>query len=153
MRRRQLGEDITLCIECASSSEVDERPKVIVSLRPDRPAEAVAVEKAAALPELIIAPGQSITALLSIERHDFNSELKFDVDNLPHGVIVDNIGLSGIMIREGETRRQIFLTAADWVPETTRMIHAVSQGQGNQASQPIVLRVSRPGRLVKGEEK
>ncbi len=133
--------------------KVDERPKVIVSLRPDRPAEAVADEKAAALPELVIAPGQSITALLSIERHDFNGELKFDVDNLPHGVIVDNIGLSGIMIREGETRRQIFLTAADWVPETTRMIHAVSQGQGNQASQPIVLRVSRPGRLVKGEEK
>ena len=35
-----------------------------------------------------MAPGETITAMLSIERNGFDGELKFDVDNLPHGVIV-----------------------------------------------------------------
>src|SRR5690606_27943828 len=35
-----------------------------------------------------IRPGQSVTALLSIERNDFDGELNFDIENLPHGVIV-----------------------------------------------------------------
>ena len=115
------------------------RPKVLVRLSADRPQPADA--KATPAAELVIAPGTTITAMLSIERNGFDGELRFDIDNLPHGVIVDNIGLSGIMVREGETQRQIFLTAADWVKNTTRMIHAVAQGQGKQASWPIKLQV------------
>jgi hypothetical protein len=99
--------------------------------------------------ELVIAPGTTITAILWIERQGFNGELKFDLDNLPHGVIVDNIGLSGILIRKEETHRQISITASDWVPETTRLIHAVSQSAGNQASRPIVLHVRNPILQVK----
>ncbi|HUG92470.1 MAG TPA: c-type cytochrome domain-containing protein [Planctomycetaceae bacterium] len=94
--------------------------------------------------ELVIAPGTSITAMLSIERNGFDGELTFDVENLPHGMIVDDIGLSGVLIRRGETHRRIFLKCADWVPETTRRIHAVAKGEGNQASRPIVLHVVRP---------
>ena len=69
--------------------------------------------------------------------------MKFDVDNLPHGVIVDNIGLSGVLVRANETERQIFLTARPWVPETTRWIHAVAQTQGNQASVALPLHIRR----------
>jgi WD40 repeat protein len=126
--------------------KLEPKPKVIVKLEPDETAAAErdgAAEAGDSKHELVIAPGTTMTAMLSIERHDFEGELKFDVDNLPHGVIVDNIGLSGILIREGETHRQIFLTAADWVPETTRLIHAVSNGQGNQASLPITLHVRK----------
>lgn len=95
--------------------------------------------------EIVITPGTTITAMLRIQRSDdFKGELKFDVDNLPHGVIVDNIGLSGILIREGETERQIFFTAAKWVPESTRWIHAVANGQGNQSSRPILFHVRQP---------
>jgi hypothetical protein len=84
-----------------------------------------------------------MTAMLSIERNGFDGELKFEVDNLPHGVIVDNIGLSGVLIRRGETQRQIFLTAADWVADSTRQIHAVALGEGNQASAPIVFNIRK----------
>ncbi|MBT6498026.1 MAG: hypothetical protein HOL01_26225 [Planctomycetaceae bacterium] len=118
------------------------RPKVIVHLNPDNP------EVSPSAGELVIAPGTTITAMLSIERNGFDGDLKFDVDNLPHGVIVDNIGLSGILVRAGETRRQIFLTASDWVPETTRTFHAVSQGQGNLASGTLTLHVRRNGTLA-----
>lgn len=116
------------------------KPKVRVFLTTDPGADPTAGPTG----ELTLAPGETITAMLSIERNGFDGELKFDVDNLPHGVIVDNIGLSGVLIRQGETHRQIFLTAADWVPETTRLIHAVANGAGNQASAPIVFHIKNP---------
>ncbi len=116
-----------------------DKPKFVVSLLPDRP---VAASPAVAddIPELIIAPGQTISAMLRIARADtFTNEQRFDVDNLPHGVIVDNLGLSGVMIRQGESERQIFITASSWVPETTRLIYGISQQEGNQASRPVRL--------------
>ncbi|MCH7687580.1 MAG: WD40 repeat domain-containing protein, partial [Planctomycetes bacterium] len=121
------------------------KPNLIVHLEQDPNAKPTSNRS----DELVIAPGTTITAMLWIERHGFDGELKFDMDNLPHGVIVDNIGLSGILIRKGETHRQISITASDWVPETTRLIHAVGQSAGKQASRPIVLHVRKPNLQVK----
>ncbi|WP_010585104.1 WD40 repeat domain-containing protein [Schlesneria paludicola] len=90
---------------------------------------------------LVIEPGTTITAKIVIERNGHEDDVRFDVDNLPHGIIVDNIGLSGVLVRKQETERQIFLTARSWVPETDRLIHAVAQVAGNQASPAIRLRV------------
>ncbi len=94
--------------------------------------------------ELSIAPGTTITAQLKVERNGFDERINFDVDNLPHGVIVDNIGLNGVLIPEGQNERQIFLTAAKGVPETSRRIHAVANSAGIQASPSITLHVRRP---------
>ncbi len=124
-----------------------DKPKFVVFLNPDR--QPLKADKSADspatpddIPELVIAPGTTISAMLRIERADkFNNEQRFDVDNLPHGVIVDNIGLSGVMIRQGEIERQIFLTASSWVPESTRLIYGISQQEGNQASRPVRLSV------------
>ena len=110
-----------------------EKPKLIVHLDP---------------PELSIAPGTTITAQLKVERNGFDDRITFDVDNLPHGVIVDNIGLNGVLIPEGQSERQIFLTAARWVPETNCRIHAVANAAGTQASRPIVLHVARPAAVA-----
>jgi WD40 repeat protein len=93
--------------------------------------------------ELAIAPGTTITATLRVERNGFNDRIQFSVDNLPHGVIVDNIGLNGVLIPEGQTQRQIFLTAAKWVPETTRPFHAVATNAGGQASATVLLHVRK----------
>ena len=86
--------------------------------------------------ELTIAPGTTITATLRVERNGFNDRVQFDVDNLPHGVIVDNIGLNGVLIPEGQTERQIFLKAAPWVPETSRPFHAVASNAGSTGFGP-----------------
>ena len=91
-------------------------------------------------------------ALLSIERNGFDGEVRFDVENLPHGVIVDHIGLSGVLIRKGETTRPIVFSCAKWVPPTSRSIFAVAQGQGGEASGAIGLRVSGAEELVQAEE-
>ena len=50
----------------------------------------------------------------------------------PLEIVVDTAGESTEetdvleLIRDGETHRRIFLKAADWVPESTRSIHAVA---------------------------
>ena len=98
--------------------------------------------------EITIAPGQSVPATLKIERHDFDNRVNFSVENLPHGVIVDNIGLNGVLIRENETERQVFLTARSWVPEQSRQAHAVGADAGGEASPPVWIHVRRPSTVA-----
>lgn len=102
--------------------------------------------------EITIAPGSSVAATLKIERDKFDNRVSFNVENLPHGVIVDNIGLNGVLIPEGQTQRQIFLTARSWVPETTRQIHAVATDAGGDASPPVVLHVRKPATVAQAGE-
>ena len=92
--------------------------------------------------EIVVTPGETRSAMLKVVRDTFQGRVAFDVNNLPHGVIVDNIGLNGILILEGQTEREIFLTTADWVPETTRLCHAVAK-DASQASFPVRVRVKR----------
>ena len=93
--------------------------------------------------ELVIKPGETIEATVRIERNGFKGRVRFEAinHNLPHGVIVDNIGLSGLLIVEGTNERTFFLTAAKWVPKTTRLFHLKAQAEGNQTSWPIMLHV------------
>jgi WD40 repeat protein len=112
-------------------------PRLVARLRPDPPGDSAGSRE-----EIVIEPGQSVTALLQIERRGYTGELRFEVENLPHGVIVDNIGLNGIMVRAGENERQVFLSAAKWVRPTERLIHAVADREGAQTSRPISLRVT-----------
>lgn len=158
------GQAVTKEAGTLGEIKLADKPKFVVFLTPDRqplkaeenkstpPADSPATPDD--IPELVIAPGTTITAMLRIERADkFNNEQRFDVDNLPHGVIVDNIGLSGVMIRQGETERQIFLTASSWVPESTRLIYGISQQEGNQASKPMRLIVRKPGQVARANDK
>jgi len=91
--------------------------------------------------DLVIAPGKTVSAMVKVQRNGFKGRMRFDVENLPHGVIVENIGLNGVLIREGESERRITLTAAGWVPETTRHSHALSTEPAGHASPPITVRV------------
>jgi WD40 repeat protein len=95
-------------------------------------------------PVITIAPGGSVTAKLRVERFGFEDRIAFEVNNLPHGIIVDDIGLSGVLVRPKETERTIFLRAEPWVPEQDRLIYATAQVEGNQATLPMLIRVQRP---------
>ncbi|MFP6701676.1 MAG: c-type cytochrome domain-containing protein, partial [Planctomycetaceae bacterium] len=127
-----LGKPVEQPVGNLGTLKIGKPPKAVVTLKLD--ADTPADEQQ---PVLIIAPGQTITAMLDVQRNGYDGDLNFDVENLPHGVIVDNIGLSGVLVRAKETRRQIYITAADWVPETRRLIHAVSRQEGKQASAPL----------------
>jgi hypothetical protein len=103
----------------------------------------------ASVPELTIAPGQMISAWLSCARDTHKGLVSFDVQNLPHGVIVADIGLSGVLIPEKETRRQIFITCASWVPEQDRLVFARAREAGNPTSAPVLLHVRKPVQQAK----
>lgn len=156
------GREITKIVDALGEIKLAAKPKLLVRLELDRPeltaasgdaapkapkpGEGPVAETTASEPlPVVIAPGTTVTARLVIERNGFEGEVKFDVDNLPHGVIVDNIGLSGILITADRSERQLFLSARDWVSEQTRAFQAVAQAEGNQASLPLLLKVARPG--------
>jgi hypothetical protein len=103
------------------------------------------------IPEVVIAPGTTTTCKLSINRRGFTGSLEFEVNDLPHGVIVDNIGLNGILIPEGQSEQTVYLTAAPWVAPIDRLFVAVAKGAGGQASLPVWLRVRRAGVSAKSE--
>jgi hypothetical protein len=83
----------------------------------------------------------------------FKGEVPFGKEdagrNLPFGVFVDNIGLSGLLVPAAETERQFFITAGPkWLPETTRYFHLRTTVDGVQTSRPVLLRVVRPGAVA-----
>ncbi len=100
-------------------------------------------------PEIAITPGTTVTAQLRVERNGFKDRISFNVSNLPHGVIVDNIGLNGVLLTEGESERQLFLTAESWVPPTSRSFQATAQIKGNPTSRPAILHVQEPDQLAR----
>jgi len=94
--------------------------------------------------EVTIVAGKMVECRLSVERLGFTDRISFEVENLPHGVIVNDIGLSGVLIPEDQKQRTIFLAAEPWVPATRRLFHAVAKVEGDQVSLPMILNVVRP---------
>lgn len=102
--------------------------------------------------EVTIAPGATVSCWLRVDRRGDDALIGVDVENLPHGVIVDNIGLNGVQIRAGENEREIFLTCAKWVGEQDRLCHVVVGSARNDAVRddaaqtgfPILLKVRNP---------
>ena len=142
-----LGKMVEMPIGNLGTLKIGKAPKAVVSLLLDTREPPEGQD-----PVLRIAPGENITAMLRVKRNGYDGDLTIDVENLPHGVIVDNIGLSGVLVRAKETERQIFISAADWVPETERLIHAVSRQEGKQASRPIRFAVKKRQQAARSAE-
>jgi len=144
------GQVVTKEVNNFGKITLDGKPKLFVYFEPDsqkQPASPVSSGPGRPL-EITIAPGQTVPAMLRIQRNGHDDLVTFTVENLPHGVIVDNIGLNGVLIPKGESERQIFLTAAKWVPETDRLCYAVENQAGRQTSLPVWLQVRRPSGKV-----
>ena len=122
------------------------QPPVVVSLQNnERNADGLDFSRSpgAKPAELALAPGATTSAWIVLKRGTAKGALRFDVENLPHGVVVDNLGLSGITLLEGQNAGEIFIKAAAWVPETERLVFAVCRDAGKQASLPMRLRIQR----------
>ena len=95
--------------------------------------------------EFTIRPGETITARVRAQRHDFNGRISFGNDdsgrNLPYAVFVDNIGLNGLMIVEGQTEREFSITASPIAAPGERLFHLRASDDGGQVSRPAKLRV------------
>lgn len=93
--------------------------------------------------EITLVPGQTTTAWIRAGRKKHDGSISFDVQNLPHGVIVMDIGLNGVLIPEGQSERQIFLQCAPWVGEQDRLCYARAREAGNPTSKPVMLQVRK----------
>lgn len=137
------GQTVSRVVGTLGTIQLGEPAKLLVEILPDdgRPSP----DKGPL--EFTIAPGETITARVRATRIDFKDRIALGNEdsgrNLPHGVFVDNIGLNGLLIVEGQSERQFFITAAPWVQESTRFFHLRAAGDGGQASQPALLHVRR----------
>lgn len=86
--------------------------------------EKLAVVSVSAPPELLVwtepsqvrlEPGGTAWVSIRIKREkEFKGRIPFDIRNLPHGVIVRDVGLSGVLITEDETTQRFELSAEPW---------------------------------------
>ncbi|WP_395738973.1 c-type cytochrome domain-containing protein [Prosthecobacter sp.] len=128
-------------------------PKFIIVMEPDAGGKAVMREiKDETKPlEITLVPGQTVKAWIRAVRMGNDGILNLDVHGLPHGVIVDDIGLNGVQIREKENERPIFFRAASWVKDQDALIHAALSSARNehdsaalQTSFPMLLKIRKP---------
>ncbi|MEQ1860633.1 MAG: c-type cytochrome domain-containing protein [Chthoniobacteraceae bacterium] len=102
--------------------------------------------------EITIAPGETIPAWIKIKRNGSKDAIRFDVQGLPHGVIVDNLGLNGITLLPEQSEGEIHIKAEPWVQEMDRLIYAKTRGGGGRGavrdisditSMPVILHVRK----------
>lgn len=133
------------------------QPKFVVVFEPDNGGRPVMRElKDQRQPfEITLAPGQTVKAWLRTVRMGNEGLINLDIHGLPHGVIVDDIGLNGVQIREKENERPIFLRAAKWVQDQDVLCHAAlssaraeHDSAGLQTSFPILLKIRKPASVV-----
>lgn len=122
--------------------EVPQNPKVTVRIHTDEQHAAGLREHT---PELTVYAGETIKAWLTVERKDHNGLVEFGKEdagrNLPHGVFVDNIGLNGLMLLDGQNEREFFITTAKWVPEGSRPFYLKSSVDGGITTLPVMIHV------------
>jgi hypothetical protein len=145
------GHQIVKEVNNLGKIQVGKKPKLFVALEPYDEKATNFVERSISDPpfEITVMPGQSIPAWLTVKRNGHDDVITFSVEGLPHGVIVDNIGLNGVLIPKGEDSRQIFLTAAKWVPDCDRFCFAKAVQADNQTSLPVLLHVRRTAAQAK----
>ena len=128
------------------------KPKFIIVMEPDNGGKAVMreIEDETKPLEITLVPGQTVKAWIRAVRLKDDGIINLDVHGLPHGVIVDDIGLNGVQIRAGENERPIFFRAANWVQDQDKLIHAALSSARNehdsaglQTSFPLLLKIRK----------
>lgn len=102
--------------------------------------------------EITIVAGEETKCRISIERLNLGDRVSFNVQNLPHGVIVNDIGLNGVLITEQLNDRTVFLASESWVPAQRRSFFAEATIDGNQCTIPMILNVVRPSGIAVRED-
>lgn len=145
------GQTVTKPLGTLGTLKLADAPKVFLSLQNSAtalPAAAVGMIPTA-IPEITIAPGTEVPAWLRVVRNGDTNLVDMDIENLPHGIIVSDIGLNGVQIAAGETERKIFFTCARWVPDTDRLCHVINRsarqtaGEGKPTSSPLLIKVRK----------
>ncbi len=143
------GKEVNKEVAGPENIKVVAAPKLLLKIAADGKSGSPKREEGKAM-ELTIHPGETITALVIVDRKDFKERIDFGRDesgrNLAHGLIIDNIGLNGLMIPKGKKQQRFFITAAKWVPDSTRYFYLRTKAGGGHATLPIMLHVKTKGK-------
>jgi hypothetical protein len=144
------GREVVQDLGTLGDIQVGDQPKVTIEIVPGADPAVVRQVPGERL-EFTIRPGQTITAKVKVTRHDYADAIELGGAgagrNMPHGAFVDNLGLNGLLIDEGQTEREFFITAAPKTAPGRRLFHLrVSRLQrstagSSEASLPAVLNV------------
>ena len=140
---RLRGREITRELGDLGAIQVAGAAKLTVEILPQNPGTAARDADGRLIVEL--RPGETVRARVRAQRHDFGGRIELgSADagrNLPHGVYVDNIGLNGLLIVEGQTEREFFITGSRVAAPGERLFHLRASADGGQCSAPAVVRV------------
>ena len=140
------GKEVMREINSLGTIKLGAKPKLLVTMIPEpMPAAAPAGNQPF---EITITPGQTTTARLKLDRNGHADLASFDIENLPHGIIVADLGLNGLLIRADENERVIFISCAAWVSEMDRLCYARAKEAGSPASKPVLLKVRKTSENV-----
>lgn len=137
--------DVSHDVNNLGEIKLAEPAKLLVAIEPaENGAQSIGTTDDGLL-EFAITPGETIMLQVRVERIEFDNRVAFGKEgagrNLPFGSFVDNLGLNGLLVVEGQNQREFFVYAAPWVPAQTRMFHLNTSDAGGQASRPVLLHV------------
>ncbi|MCA8997756.1 MAG: hypothetical protein KDA80_12245 [Planctomycetaceae bacterium] len=151
------GQDVMHSVTGFEEIKLPDNPPVTIAIHPAEKG-AVPVNQGNDGPlEFVIDPGETIMLKVVATRHSHTGEISFGKEdagrNLPFGTYVDNIGLNGLLLLEGQNEREFFVTCAKWVPNQSRLFHLKTGVGGEQATVPVVLHVRGGDRNVAEQRK
>ena len=152
------GQKMTKFAQGFTAVTVTAPPKQSLFMEPDLAGKPQGDGKTAPVKpfEITIAPGSTVPAWLRADRKGNEGLINMDVEGLPHGIIVDNIGLNGVQIREKENEREIFLTCSKWVKDQDRLCHIIVGSARNDAKRvgneqtgfPVLIKVRKDAKVA-----
>lgn len=102
----------------------------------------------AAVPkQIVLRPGQTMNVTIHVTRENgFKGRVPCQVENLPPGVRVVNVGLNGVLVHAGETSHSFTLKAENWARPGHQPIYVVGTVESNSSTQhaslPIELNIA-----------
>jgi WD40 repeat protein len=140
--------DVTHAVNNLGTIRLAPAPKLRVTIGPAPEGPRPKTGSAGEPLEFAIEPGQTITLTVKVERNGYHGQVPFGKEgsgrNLPFGVIVDNLGLNGLLVLENQSERVFFITADANTPDQLRLFHLTTTAEGGQSSPPVILRVRKP---------
>lgn len=95
--------------------------------------------------EFEIAPGETIQLKVALHRNGHGGIVDFGKEgagrNLPYGAYVDNLGLNGLLLLDGQMERRFFITADAVTQPQSRWFHLNTGVDGGQTTRPVLLHV------------
>ncbi|MEM9587685.1 MAG: c-type cytochrome domain-containing protein [Planctomycetota bacterium] len=135
-----LGRHVERSVGSVGKLKLADPPKVVPSLHPKQGDVAIGEGWT-----LIIKRGETVTARVRLARDNFDKEVSFGKEksgrNASHGVIVDNIGLNGLIVLKNSDERVFFVTASPTTSLGERSFFLTANVDGGLTTQPITVKV------------